>query len=238
MRLTAAFCVSLFWIGKKFFPEPLASLASRRLRILKCNKFLAKFFRNLNGNTKSAILVVTYVWRHTAHTWALAASLSGTETMSWTIILLRDKIKVEVPVSTIIKYVKWKSSRGERFQVIKHDDNKMSAFYAYRDTFYARMGYLTTFANELTITPDPTNSSKTAIDFKVPLQRMILYGLVAILLVGFFLYAFPEIGLLLPFIIIVTLYFYIVVNLNSQFYYLKWDVEQMEEKFKRQTVDL
>ena len=26
----------------------------------------------MNGNTKSAILVVTYVWRHTAHTWALA----------------------------------------------------------------------------------------------------------------------------------------------------------------------
>ena len=33
-----------------------------------------KFFHNLNGNTKSAILVVTYVWRHTAHTWALPAS--------------------------------------------------------------------------------------------------------------------------------------------------------------------
>ena len=27
----------------------------------------------MEGNTKSTILVVTYVWRHTAHTWALAA---------------------------------------------------------------------------------------------------------------------------------------------------------------------
>ncbi|MEZ4945408.1 MAG: hypothetical protein R2804_07780 [Cyclobacteriaceae bacterium] len=31
----------------------------------------------MNGTTKSAILVVTYVWRHTAHTWALAV-------ISWT----------------------------------------------------------------------------------------------------------------------------------------------------------
>ncbi|MEQ9413975.1 MAG: hypothetical protein RIF39_09095, partial [Cyclobacteriaceae bacterium] len=53
-------------------PELLASLASRRLRIFKCNKFFAKFFRNLNGNTKTAILLATYVLWLTAHTWALA----------------------------------------------------------------------------------------------------------------------------------------------------------------------
>jgi len=33
----------------------------------------------LNGNTKSAILVVTYVWRHTAHTWALCTIVTRPE---------------------------------------------------------------------------------------------------------------------------------------------------------------
>ena len=35
----------------------------------------------MNGTTKSAILVVTYVWWHTAHTWALCTILTRPEKM-------------------------------------------------------------------------------------------------------------------------------------------------------------
>jgi hypothetical protein len=112
--------------------------------------------------------------------------------------------------------------------------NTAKAFYAYRDTFYNRMGYLTTFANEIKITGDPFNDSGAIIEFKVPRKRMILYALIAIFLVSVLSFGFPDIGLLQQCIILVTLYFGIVISLNSQFYYLKTDLEQMEGNFKQQ----
>ena len=42
----------------------------------------------MEGNTKSAILVVTYVWRHTAHTWALCGMLWDRLPMKRTTIII------------------------------------------------------------------------------------------------------------------------------------------------------
>ena len=140
-----------------------------------------------------------------------------------------------MPVSTAIDYIKRRSSGGRRFKIITSSDNEAGAFYAYRDTLFNRMGYSITYANELKVTIDPSNDSKTIIEFKVPRQRMILYALIAVFIVGFLSFASPDTGLLWQGIILVTLYFGVVINLNSQLSYLQSDIEQIEEKFKRQT---
>jgi hypothetical protein len=140
-----------------------------------------------------------------------------------------------MPVSSTIDYIKRRSSGGRRFKMITISDNEGRAYYAYRDTLFNRMGYSVTYASELKITNDPSNASKTIIEFKVPRLRMILYALIGVFIVGFFSFAYPDTSLLWQGIILVTLYLGIVVELNSQLSYLQSDIEQIEENFKRQT---
>jgi len=150
--------------------------------------------------------------------------------MSWTILLLRDKIKIEIPFSTTVDLLKQKSSGGRRFKNLKVNDNEAKAFYSYRDTLYDQLGYLTTYENELIIRTTPNNSG-TTIEFRMPRLRMIALGIVGIFILCFLIFAFPDMNLLWTSIILLILYLGIVVNLNSQFYYFKSDIEQIQENY-------
>jgi hypothetical protein len=154
--------------------------------------------------------------------------------MNWKIFLYRAKIDTELPFDTLIGFIKRKSNKGDKFKIKTVDNRDAKVLYAYRQGITERLGYYAGPTNEIIINGKRTEDNKVTIDFKFSNSVLIGLGLIStfVLIIG--LFAMPDFGLYGSGIALLTIYFWGVVRLNSQFYYFKSDLDQMEENFKRQ----
>lgn len=146
--------------------------------------------------------------------------------MNWRIFLFNARTETDIPFDDLINIIK---RRGKRFKLNSIDRKVATLNYAYRQGISERLGYYAGPTNEIRI----EENDKTTIDFKFPKSILIGFGLlaIAILLVG--LYLTLDFGLTGSIIIILILYLSVVVRLNSQYYYFKSDLEEIENNFQK-----
>ena len=153
--------------------------------------------------------------------------------MNNTIILLRAKVVADIPFDLIVEFLKRRSNTGSRFRLKNVSATEARLFYAYRDTFYERMGSGGGPTNEIVISNGLADKTKVVIDFKYPTPILIAFGIIAIFILTLGHFLVPSIGLKGAIIIIAILYLLAVIRLHSQFYYFKLDLEKLEQNYKR-----
>ena len=151
--------------------------------------------------------------------------------MNWKIFLFKAQVTADIPFDAIVEFIKRRSNRGSRFKFRTADKNEARVFYAYRQGIYERLGYWDGSTAEVIITNKLDDN--VAIDFTFPNSVLIAYGLIAILIFAAGLFIIPGLGVWGSVIILLAIYFGVVIRLNSQFYFFKSDLDQLEENFKR-----
>lgn len=154
--------------------------------------------------------------------------------MNWKIFLYRAQTDTGLSFDTLIDFIKRKSNKGDKFKIKTIENRDAKVLYAYRQGLTERLGYYAGPTNEITIKGKQTENNKVTIDFKFPNSVLIGLGLISTLVLTVGLFVMPNFGLYGSSIVLLTIYFWGVVRLNSQFYYFKSDLDQMEKNFKRQ----
>lgn len=155
--------------------------------------------------------------------------------MSWTILLFKVKIEVDLPYSSLLTSIRGKSfNSGSSFRLSKTKNNQTRIFYSYQQRLDQRIGYFGDNSIEVIIRELGTGNRVT-INFKYNNSTLIAVGLISTFILVLGLYIYPNLGLLTTTIILLTIYLGLVVNLNSQLYYFKSDLEKMEESYKNKS---
>lgn len=151
--------------------------------------------------------------------------------MNWKIFLFKAQVTADIPFDAIVEYIRRKSNRGTRFKLRTANENEATIFYAYRQAINERLGYWGGSTTEAKITNK--FDGKVTIDFAFPNSVLIAYGLIAVFIFAAGLFIIPGFGIWGSVIILLTMYFGVLIRLNSQFYFFKSDLDQLEENFKR-----
>jgi hypothetical protein len=153
--------------------------------------------------------------------------------MNSKIFLLQAQVIANIPFDTIIEYLKRRSNRGSRFRINSINKAQARLLYAYREGFYERMGHWRGPANEIVITDELADKNKVKIDFRYPTSILVAYGLIAVFIVAAGYFLIPRLGVKGSLLIVLALYVGVIVRLNSQFYFFKADLEQLENNYQK-----
>lgn len=154
--------------------------------------------------------------------------------MNWKIFLYRTQVSTILPFEILVDLIKRKSKTGDKFKLGTVSKQSFRAYYAYRQGLTERLGFYSGPTNEIIITQGLTENREVIIDFKFPKMVLIAFGLIAVSIIALGQFAIPDLGLIGSAVVILTIYFWGVIRLNSQFYYFKSDLEQIEENYKKQ----
>ncbi len=157
--------------------------------------------------------------------------------MNWRIFLLTSELTSDVPYEKMVGSLRARSMAGRRFKFGKATSQRASFYYGNVGSSNEGMGYRPLFLNEVAITKSLTSADKVLINFRVPNRRLVGLALLGLFIIFFSLRIMPEIGFKGATIAIALIYFGLVIELNSQLYYFKDELDSIESSYRKSVKD-
>lgn len=157
--------------------------------------------------------------------------------MNWRIFLLTSNLEAHVPYDTLVGYLRARSTAGRRFRAGEVTKERSTFYYGNVGSTKESLGYRASFLNEISIGNDFSQADTVKIKFRTPIGRKVAYLLVSLFVLFFSLRVMPEFGFSGAVIVIAVAYFGVVIDLNSQLYYFKDELESIENSYSGATSD-